>query len=346
MNAHPYKSEPVNDRLGRPLRDLRISVTDRCNFRCPYCMPLEVYGVRHHFRPPSELMDARELITIASAFVDLGVHKIRITGGEPLLRPDLPEIVGGLRNLLGASGDLALTTNGWHLAKLAKPLAEAGLGRVNVSLDSLDPAVAGGMNGLGLPVERVLAGIDAAAAAGLRVKLNCLVQRGVNEEGLPDLCTYARERGYTLRFIEFMDVGNTNGWQPDLVVPAAEIVGLVSARWTLEPVAPAYRGEVAARYRYTDGAGEIGIISSVTEPFCRDCHRARLSADGRLYTCLFASSGADLLGPLRAGADGPALRSRLASLWGARADRYSEERAELLERHEQRTKVEMSYIGG
>ncbi|OIR01783.1 cyclic pyranopterin monophosphate synthase [mine drainage metagenome] len=346
MNAHPHKSESVNDRLGRPLRDLRISVTDRCNFRCPYCMPLEVYGVRHVFRPQSELMDAGELVTIASAFVDLGVHKIRITGGEPLLRPDLPEIVRGLRGLLGQSGDLALTTNGWHLEKLAGSLADAGLARVNVSLDSLNPQVAGRMNGLGLPVERILRGIDAAAGAGLRVKLNCLVQRGVNEDGLIDLCTYARERGFTLRFIEFMDVGNTNGWQPELVVPAAEIVAQVSARWALEPLAPAYRGEVAARYRYADGAGEIGIISSVTEPFCRDCHRARLSADGRLYTCLFASSGADLLGPLRSGADAPALRSRLAALWGARTDRYSEERAELLARHEQRTKVEMSYIGG
>ncbi len=308
-------------------------------------MPLEVYGVRHVFRPQPELMDGRELLAIAKAFVELGVGKIRITGGEPLLRPDLAEIVSGLRGLLG-EGDLALTTNGWLLEKQAADLAAAGLGRINVSLDSLDPAIAGRMNGLGLPVERILRGIDAASAAGLHVKLNCLVQRGVNEDGLLELCAYARVRGLTLRFIEYMDVGNTNGWSPDLVVPAREIVGRVAERWSLEPVSPAYRGEVAARYRYLDGAGEIGIISSVTEPFCSDCHRARLSADGKLYTCLFASSGADLLGPLRAGADTTALRSLLAGLWGARTDRYSEERAGLLARHEERTKVEMSYIGG
>jgi cyclic pyranopterin phosphate synthase len=308
-------------------------------------MPLEVYGVRHAFRPESELMTGAELEKLAEAFVALGVCKIRITGGEPLLRRDLPSIVAGLRALLG-EGDLAMTTNGWLLEKRAAELAVAGLQRVNVSLDSLDPAVAGRMNGLGLDVGRVLAGIDAALAEGLQVKLNCLVQRGVNEDGVIDLCVFARKRGLPLRFIEYMDVGNTNGWTPGLVVSAREILDRVRARWPLEELEPAHRGEVAARYRYADGGGEIGIIGSVTEPFCRDCNRARLSADGRLYTCLFASTGADLLGPLRRGAGAAELRDLLSGLWEARADRYSEERAGILSRHEERRKVEMSFIGG
>jgi cyclic pyranopterin phosphate synthase len=331
------------DTLGRPIRDLRISVTDRCNFRCPYCMPKEAFGPGHAFLEEARLMTAGELVRLVRAFAGLGVEKIRLTGGEPLIRSDLPTLIAAIK----AEGirDVSLTTNGWFLAKQAGALRAAGLDRVNVSVDSLDEAVAGRMNGLGFRVARVLEGIDAAAAAGLPVKVNCVVQRGVNEGGVLDLCAYFRERGHPLRFIEFMDVGTTNHWLPGQVVPSRELVERVAAAWPLEPVGPLYRGEVAARYRYADGRGEIGIISSVTEPFCRDCHRARLSADGRLYTCLFAAAGTDLLGLVRAGATDPEVAARVAAVWGARADRYSEERA-ALPPAPPRTKVEMSYIGG
>ncbi|MFI5357099.1 MAG: GTP 3',8-cyclase MoaA [Opitutales bacterium] len=338
-------SPSFRDQFSRPLHDLRISVTDRCNFRCPYCMPKEVFGPGHPFLRQAQLLTLPELVRIGRAFRSLGVEKVRLTGGEPLLRPDLPDIIRALKTDVGVP-EVALTTNGWFLAKLAVGLRAAGLDRLNVSVDSLDEATAGRLNGLGFSVQRVLAGVDAAAAAGLPVKINCVVQKGVNDGEILSLCEYFRARGHPLRFIEYMDVGNTNHWSSDQVVPALAIVARIHERWPLEPVGPAYRGEVAARYRYRDGRGEIGIISSVTEPFCRDCHRARLSADGKLYTCLFAALGHDVLGRLRAGATDAALAEYLTGIWRGRSDRYSDERAELLNRHESRPKVEMSYIGG
>jgi cyclic pyranopterin phosphate synthase len=336
--------QPV-DQFNRPLRDLRISVTDRCNFRCPYCMPADVFGPGHAFLRDREHMSVPEFREIVRAFRTLGVEKVRLTGGEPLLRPEVPELVRILKTELGIH-DVALTTNGWLLEKLAPALHAAGLGRVNVSVDSIDDATAGKLNGLGFKVGRVLRGIDAAAALGLPVKINCVVQRGVNDGELLDLCAYFRERGHPLRFIEFMDVGNTNHWAPDRVVPAREIVDRISAKWPLEPVGPAYRGEVASRYRYKDGRGEIGLISSVTEPFCRDCHRARLSADGKLFTCLFASVGWNVLGAVRSGVTGADLENFIRRIWQGREDRYSDERSELLAAHASRAKIEMSYIGG
>jgi cyclic pyranopterin phosphate synthase len=290
-------------------------------------------------------MAVTELVRIARAFVSLGVEKVRLTGGEPLLRPDVPELVRVLKREL-AVPVVALTTNGWLLEKAAPALRAAGLDRLNVSLDSLDDAVAGRLNGQGFKAARVLRGIDAAAALGLPVKVNCVIQRGVNDREIIPLCEYFRERGHVLRFIEFMDVGNTNHWSAAQVVPAREIVARIAAGWPLSPVGPAYRGEVAARYRYEDGRGEIGVISSVTEPFCGECHRARLSADGKLYTCLFASLGWDVLGCLRAGAGDDEIARYIARIWSHRVDRYSDERAGLLAGGEVRAKVEMSYIGG
>ena len=345
MSPAPQSPTPIRDQFARTLHDLRISVTDRCNFRCPYCMPKEVFGPGYPFLHDPQLMTLAELTRIVRAFRALGVEKVRITGGEPLLRGDVPELIRVLKQELGVP-DVALTTNGWLLEKMAPALRAAGLDRLNVSVDSIDDTTAGKLNGLGFTVTRVLRGIDAAAALGLPIKVNCVVQRGVNDGELLALADYFRARGHTLRFIEFMDVGNTNHWTRDRVVPAKEIVELIGARWPLEPIGPAYRGEVAARYRYRDGQGEIGLISSVTEPFCRDCHRARLSADGRLFTCLFASLGWDVLGCLRAGADDAELAAFLARIWRGRLDRYSDERAGLLARGEARAKVEMSYIGG
>lgn len=339
-----FMSSDLRDTFARPLRDLRISVTDRCNFRCPYCMPKEVFGATHAFLKDPQLMTLGELTQIVRAFQTLGVEKVRLTGGEPLLRADVPDLVRSLKQDLRVP-DVALTTNGWLLEKTAAALHAAGLNRLNVSVDSLDETIAGRMNGLGFSVTRVLRGIDTAAALGLLVKINCVVQRGVNDGGLLELCAYFRTRGHPLRFIEFMDVGNTNHWSSAQVVPALAIIEQIHARWPLEPVGPAYRGEVAARYRYRDGGGEIGIISSVTEPFCKDCHRARLSADGKLYTCLFAAAGHDVLGTLRRGGE-EALADFIAGIWRGRHDRYSDERAELLAKKEPRAKVEMSYIGG
>ncbi len=336
---------PARDFFQRPLRDLRVSVTDRCNFRCPYCMPKDVFGPGYAFLRDAELMGKDELVRIAAAFRELGVEKIRLTGGEPLLRPDLPELVRALK-LEAKVPEVALTTNGWLLERSAPALREAGLDRINVSVDSLRPETAGRMNGLGLDPARVLRGVDAAAALGFPLKINCVLRRDVNDGEILELCAHFRERGHVLRFIEFMDVGNTNRWRPEDVVPAREIVERIGAAWPIEPAEPAYRGEVAARYRYRDGRGEIGVIGSVTEPFCRDCHRARLSADGRLYTCLFASLGWNVLGCLRAGADDGALRAYVARVWAGRRDRYSDERAEARAAGEPRAKVEMSYIGG
>jgi GTP 3',8-cyclase len=342
--ASGFNMGSPTDQFNRPLRDLRISVTDRCNFRCPYCMPAEVFGPGHAFLRDPQLMKREEILRIVSAFRRLGVEKVRLTGGEPLLRADVPTLVSGLKQM--GLADVALTTNGWLLEKLAPALRAAGLDRVNVSVDSLDDSTAGKLNGFGFSVARVLRGVDAAAALGLPVKINCVVQRGVNDHELPALCAYFRERGHALRFIEFMDVGNTNHWSADRVVSAREIVERIGALWPLEPVGPAYRGEVASRYRYKDGRGEIGLISSVTEPFCRDCQRARLSADGKLYTCLFAALGWDVLGALRAGADDEEFGRFLARIWQGRMDRYSDERAEVLASGEAHPKIEMSYIGG
>jgi cyclic pyranopterin phosphate synthase len=332
----------TRDTLGRPLRDLRISVTDRCNFRCVYCMPKEVYGREFRFLERAELLTFEEIARLAGIFAGLGVRKIRLTGGEPLIRRDLERLVGMLAAIPGL--DLTLTTNGSLLAQKAAALREAGLERVTVSLDSLDDEVFRAMNDVDFPVERVLGGIEAAAAAGLSpVKVNVVLKRGVNEDGMLDLVRYFRGSGHVLRFIEYMDVGHTNGWRLDEVVPAAEILERIGAEFPLEEVAPEYPGEVATRYRFQDGAGEIGVIASVTRPFCGDCTRARLSADGRLYTCLFAVSGHDLREPLRSGGSDEELRRRIEGVWTVRTDRYSELRAAATPGA---SKVEMSYIGG
>jgi cyclic pyranopterin phosphate synthase len=331
----------VVDTFGRPVRDLRISVTDRCNFRCVYCMPKEVFGRDYRFLPRRELLTFEEIERVARAFVGLGVHKLRLTGGEPLLRRELEVLVERLAAL--GEVDLALTTNGSALAQKAQALADAGLDRVTVSLDSLDDEVFRAMNDVDFPVARVLAGIDAAAEAGLPVKVNVVVKRGLNEGSVLDIARRFRGTGHTVRFIEYMDVGATNGWRLDDVVPAAEIVRTIGGELPLEPVEAGYRGEVAQRYRYRDGAGEIGVVASVTQPFCGDCTRMRLSADGKLYTCLFAVRGHDLRATLRGGATDAELDASIRAIWERRADRYSELRTE-----ETRglRKVEMSYIGG
>jgi cyclic pyranopterin phosphate synthase len=331
----------VDDLLGRPLRDLRISVTDRCNFRCPYCMPREHYGPGYPFRADSELLGADEIVRLAAIFVSLGVTKIRLTGGEPLLRRDLVDIVTQLHDL--GIPDLALTTNGALLAQLAGRLARAGLRRLTVSLDSLDPATFAAMSDSRVELAKVLDGITAAREAGLDpIKLNCMVRRGVNEGSILGLVDFARSEGLILRFIEFMDVGSSNGWRRESVVTAEEILDVVSGYHPLleevrEPNA------VARRYRFADGRGEVGVIASVSRPFCGDCTRARLGSDGHLYTCLFAASGLDLRGPLRDGAGDEEIRRLVSSRWEHRSDRYSETRAT---RTEPIQRIEMSYIGG
>jgi cyclic pyranopterin phosphate synthase len=331
----------VTDTLGRPLRDLRISVTDRCNFRCVYCMPKEVFGRDYRFLPRRELLTFEEIERVSRVFVGLGVHKLRLTGGEPLLRRDLEVLVERLAAL--GDVDLALTTNGSALAQKARALADAGLDRVTVSLDSLDDQVFRAMNDVDFPVARVLAGIDAAADAGLPVKVNVVVKRGLNEDSVLEIARRFRGTGHVVRFIEYMDVGATNGWRLDDVVSAADIVRTIGAEFALEPVDSSYRGEVAQRYRYRDGAGEIGVVASVTQPFCGDCTRMRLSADGKLYTCLFAIRGHDLRGVLRAGASDEELDEAIRAIWERRTDRYSELRTESTK---SLRKVEMSYIGG
>jgi cyclic pyranopterin phosphate synthase len=345
--AEPERRHDMLDRLARPLRDLRISVTDRCNFRCPYCMPAEVFGRDFAFLPRSLVLSFEEITRLAGIAVELGAHKLRITGGEPLVRRDLPVLIGYLSELRTPDGgpiDLTLTTNGSALRTLAGPLADAGLQRITVSLDSLDDAVFGAMNGVDFPVARVLDGIVAARDAGLApIKVNTVVRRGMNESAILPLARWARAEGLILRFIEYMDVGHSNGWRLDDVVSAAEIAAAIDAELPLEPVAPSYRGEVAGRYRYRDGSGEIGIIASVTRPFCADCTRARLSADGHLYTCLFAVSGTDLKTPLRAGESDAQLAARIRDIWSTRVDRYSELRSEATERL---PKVEMFALGG
>jgi len=332
----------VVDTLGRPVRDLRISVTDRCNFRCVYCMPKEVFGRDYQFLERRELLSFEEIDRVAHAFVRLGVEKIRLTGGEPLVRRDLERLVAMLTQA-DDDLDLTLTTNGALLAAKAEALRDAGLRRVTVSLDSLDDEVFRTMNDVDFPVASVLAGIDAAAAAGLPVKVNMVVKRGVNESSVVPMARHFQGSGHILRFIEYMDVGSTNGWRMDDVVPAAQIVAAIGGELPLEPVEPNYPGEVARRWRYRDGGGEIGVIASVTQPFCGGCTRARLSAEGRLYTCLFATRGHDLRALVRGGASDNALDETIARIWGARGDRYSELRTEATARE---PKVEMSYIGG
>ena len=338
---------PEVDRLGRPLRDLRISVTDRCNFRCPYCMPAEIYGARYAFLPKPELLSFEEIERLGRLFVELGVEKLRITGGEPLLRADLPQLV---RKLAGIPGlrDITLTTNGVLLERLGGPLADAGLRRISVSLDSHDASVFRQMSGGRAGPGAVLAGIEAAMRAGLApIKLNCVVRRGVNDAGIIELARSFKGTGVVVRFIEFMDVGTLNDWNLSHVVTAREILERIDAELPLEPVARSYAGEVASRYRYRDGSGEIGLISSVSQPFCGNCTRARLTTDGKLVTCLFAIGGADLRGPLRAGASDGELRERIAGVWRLRSDRYSEERAASTDPSGRtRPKLEMYQIGG
>ena len=337
------RTGPVADALARPLRDLRISVTDRCQFRCTYCMPRDAFGRDFVFLPCQDLLTFEELTRLARVFAGLGVRKLRLTGGEPLLRRDLERLIAMLA-AIGGIQDIALTTNGALLAGKARTLVDARLRRVTVSLDSLDDAVFMALNDAGFPAARVLDGIAAAAGAGLGpVKVNMVVKRGCNEQSILPMAAHFRGSGHVLRLIEYMDVGTANGWRLDEVVPAAEIIALIGGQWPLEPLPASYPGEVATRYRYRDGAGEIGVIASVTQPFCRSCTRARLSAEGMLYTCLFAGSGHDLRAMLRGGVSDQALREQIAAIWTMRSDRYSELRTRATGRT---PKVEMSHIGG
>jgi cyclic pyranopterin phosphate synthase len=341
--ASPPVAGPLADALGRPLSDLRISVTDRCNFRCVYCMPKDVFGHDYPFLPHDALLTFEEITRVARAFVDLGVRKLRLTGGEPLLRRKLERLVEMLRSL-GDDLDITLTTNGALLARKARDLRAAGLSRVTVSLDSLDDATFRAMNDADFPVAGVLEGIDAAAAAGLApLKVNMVVKRGVNEDSIVPMARRFQGTGHVVRFIEYMDVGATNGWRMDDVVPASEIVARIHAQMPLVSADPHYRGEVAERWAYADGSGEIGVIASVTQAFCRDCTRARLSTEGKLFTCLFANEGFDLRDLVRQGRGDDALTRAIAAIWRQRADRYSEIRSAQTAGG---SKVEMSYIGG
>ena len=341
QKAPRFAGAAFADTLGRSLRDLRISVTDRCNFRCVYCMPRDVFDENYTFLPQSSLLSFEEITKIARVFVSLGVEKIRLTGGEPLVRRDLERLIAMLSAL---DVDLTLTTNGSLLAKKAQALKDAGLKRITVSLDSLDDATFKAMNDADFPVAKVLEGIDAAAAAGLApVKVNMVVKRGVNDTHVLDMARRFRGTGHIVRFIEFMDVGSTNGWRMDDVIPSAEIVRMITSEFPLVQADPDYRGEVAERWRYADGGGEIGVISSVTQAFCRDCNRLRLSTEGSMYTCLFGQTGHDLRTLLRNGASEDDLRDEIVAVWRARDDRYSEIRTAETARA---SKVEMSYIGG
>lgn len=338
---------PVRDRFKRPLRDLRISVIDRCNFRCPYCMPKDTYGDDYQFLPPADYLSFAEVARLVRVLAALGVTKVRLTGGEPLLRPGLPELIAALAAIPQIE-DLALTTNGYLLAEQAAALRAAGLQRVTVSLDSTDPEVFARMNGLGIPIDRVLAGIERAREVGLApIKLNAVVQRGVNDHTVTDLVRAFAGQEVAIRFIEYMDVGNRNGWDEGAVVTSARLKTLIEEAFPLQAVAPAYRGEVAQRYRIAGTGTEIGFVSSISAPFCRDCSRARLSTDGKLYTCLFAWQGADLRAPLRRGAGDAELAELIGGVWRGRADRYSEERAQVTRFQRGRArKIEMYQIGG
>ena len=339
--APAFPGGALADTRGRAMRDLRISVTDRCNFRCVYCMPREVFDSSYRFLRHEDILSFEEIARLARVFVGLGVNKIRLTGGEPLVRRNLERLVEMLAAL---DAEVTLTTNGSLLAKQAAALKKAGLDRVTVSLDSLDDATFRKMNDADFPVAKVIEGIETAAAAGLGpVKVNMVVKRGVNDQSIVQMAERWRGTGHIIRFIEYMDVGSTNGWRMDEVVPSAEIIGKISQRWPLEPIGANYPGEVAERWRYLDGAGEVGVISSVTQAFCSSCTRMRLSTEGSLFTCLFAQSGHDLKGLLRAGASDDELRNEIAAVWLRRADRYSEIRTAETAKNK---KVEMSYIGG
>jgi cyclic pyranopterin phosphate synthase len=330
----------VLDQLKRPLRDLRISLTDRCNFRCRYCMPIEVFGPGYQFLPREEILTFGEMVRTVRAGVALGASKVRLTGGEPLLRRGVVDLVAMIAAVPGVE-DLAMTTNGVLLNHHAEGLAKAGMNRVTVSLDALDEEVFATMNGVGAKLERVLLGIESAQKYGLPVKVNMVVQRGVNEQEILPMIRWSREAGVVLRFIEFMDVGESNGWATDQVVTAVEILEMVTKEFPSEVVPPAYPGEVARRWRFLDGMGEFGIISSVSQPFCGDCSRLRVSAEGKIFTCLFASEGKDLRACLRAVETDEKVVEFLRELWGQRSDRYSEERGEVT-----KSKAEMSYLGG
>ena len=336
----------INDQFRRPFRDLRISVTDRCNFRCTYCMPAEIYGDRYQFLPKADLLTFEEIERLATITTGLGAKKVRLTGGEPLVRNDVEKLVAMLSRVDGID-DLTMTSNAYLLPQKAQALRDAGLHRISVSLDTLDNDVFKEMNGRGVGVQKVLDGIAAAERAGFSpIKVNAVVQKGVNDHTIVDLARYFKERGHIMRFIEYMDVGNLNGWKLDHVVPADEIVARIDAEMPLEPIEGAYRGEVANRYRYRDGGGEMGVITSVTKPFCGDCTRLRLSPEGSIYTCLFASSGTDLRGPIRDGATDSELESKIRGTWTVRNDRYSEERSSMTEELRGQRKVEMYHIGG
>ena len=314
----------IVDKFGRPIRDLRISVIDKCNFRCPYCMPAEIFGADYNFLSKDQLLSDDEIVRLANLFAQLGVTKFRLTGGEPLLRPNLPPLIERLAQIPGID-DLALTTNAYFLAKHAQALKDAGLHRLTISLDSLDNEVFQVLNGRRATVDHVLAGLAAAEAAGFKkIKINCVVKKGVNDHTIVDLARHFKSSGHIVRYIEYMDVGNLNGWKLDDVVTAEEILAKIDAEMPIQPVPPNYQGEVANRYRYLDGEGEIGIIASVTKPFCGDCTRARLSSAGEYYTCLFAHNGTDLRAPLRDGASDEEMLQRISGVWQRRTDRYSE----------------------
>jgi cyclic pyranopterin phosphate synthase len=335
------------DQLGRPLHDLRISVMDRCNFRCPYCMPKDQFHERYRFLKSHERLSFEEIVRLARLFASLGVNKLRLTGGEPLLRTNLADLVGDLTSIPGI-GDIALTTNGVLLAQHAVDLQANGLKRITVSLDTLDKELFARMSGGFAALDQVLSGIDAAIAAGLTpVKINAVIERGVNDHTALDLIDHFRGMPVIVRFIEFMDVGNRNAWRPEMVVPSRELAARIGERWPMRPISENYRGEVAQRWRFDDGAGEIGFISSVSQPFCGTCSRARLSSDGKFYTCLFATHGLDLRAAMRGGANDGELLQMIRSTWRGRTDRYSELRDVLRrERGPAEQKIEMYYIGG
>ena len=348
QTADSYISRSMTDKFGRRIRDLRISVTDRCNFRCPYCMPAEVYGEKYEFLPRPHILSFEEIERLTRLFVRIGVSKVRITGGEPLVRANLPDLISKL-GVIDGIDDIALTTNGYLLENNATELKDAGLNRLTISLDSIDPDVFKEMSGRPQGPENTLAGIKAAASLGFeQIKINVVVQRGVNEHTLVDTARYFKGTGAIVRFIEFMDVGTKNGWELSQVFTSTEVIQIINAEFPIEPIEPNYKGEVASRYRYVDGSGEIGVISSVSKPFCGDCTRARLSTDGKLITCLFASGGTDLKTPMRSGATDAELAEIITSVWTGRSDRYSELRSRDTEFNSDSdvSKVEMYYIGG